>query len=701
MTQRNDISAGWISVVDIFYDQLCIGVANDTGQVKVKINGASAANSTWTSTAVIPEFERGVLTLVVGPEANPAFEVFWRGDGDAVATSMGTGNGNTGGQPYTNLYPSANSRSFAQYINLGGNDPDPWPSFNGWIGDTHVYPEQLTGAALLAVQDAVRAAMSLDTPIVTHTITASGNTGGTIDPVGAITVLDGNDQTFDITTDYGYVLDQVLVDGVNDPQAVIDSAKTFTNVIADHTVEAVWTALETISGTVTDSATTDPIYSATVTLSTNPDGSSPSQTVSGNAAGEYVIAVDDPNLTYYLIARKGGHVTSAVKTVAMTGSSVPDQDFVLVQSAGLDPLVDLDATALSNGALTSWPNTGSLGGSFDSYDGTSTPTVTTVGGKEAVQFDGVDRTTLAGTVLSPPAIAGNSDWTISTVLYRENMGGNEQVYMCWSGRNNWDGVWPASQGATAQFCYRDNTSVVHWGRDRGYDTVPSAGAWHNVTITYDGDEEILYVDGEVDWTQTWELNFRPDSLMLVGAAYSNTNGHDNDGHARYDGAIASLRIYDQALTAEEVASISGGSDPDDTDGDGLLDTWELSFPGIVDLTYLNGNANGPGPGIGTGDYDGDGTSDSAEQRLGLDPSNSASDFVATIVRDSGTGEVTLTWPSQLGLEFDVLRTDNLSDPFNTWFNLGTVTDTDGGPTESFTDTDAPVEDLRFYVIELK
>ena len=134
MTQRNDISAGWISVVDIFYDQLCIGVANDTGQVKVKINGASAANSTWTSTAVIPEFERGVLTLVVGPEANPAFEGFWRGDGGAVATSMGTGNGNTGGQPYTNLYPSANNRNFAQYINLGGNDPDPWPSFNKLTG---------------------------------------------------------------------------------------------------------------------------------------------------------------------------------------------------------------------------------------------------------------------------------------------------------------------------------------------------------------------------------------------------------------------------------------------------------------------------------------------------------------------------------------------------------------------------------------
>ena len=153
----------WMSIVDIFYDQLCIGVHNETGVIKVKISGANGANPIWTSTAVIPE-EPGVLTLSVGNGADPAFEVFWRGENDAVAVSMGTGNGNTAGQPYTALYPSANSRTYAQYINLGGNDPDPWPTYNGLIGDTYVYDEQLSGAALLAVQDDVRAAMGIGAP---------------------------------------------------------------------------------------------------------------------------------------------------------------------------------------------------------------------------------------------------------------------------------------------------------------------------------------------------------------------------------------------------------------------------------------------------------------------------------------------------------------------------------------------------------
>ena len=62
----------------------------------------------------------------------------------------------------------------------------------------------------------------------------------------------------------------------------------------------------------------------------------------------------------------------------------------------------------------------------------------------------------------------------------------------------------------------------------------------------------------------------------------------------------------------------------DTDNDGLPDPWELSFPGIQDLTYLDGTKTGPGPGIGTGDYDGDGHTDLDEYQNDTDPTNPAS-----------------------------------------------------------------------------
>ncbi len=156
------VDGAWCLVVDIFYDQLCLGVRNSDGAVQVKINGASGANSTW-SGGVIPE-EPGVLTLTVGNGANPAFEVFWRGENDAAAVSMGTGNGTTGGVAYTALYAQANGRGYAGYMNLGRNNPDGWPTYNGLIGDTYVYDEQLSGAALLTVQDDVRAAMVIAGP---------------------------------------------------------------------------------------------------------------------------------------------------------------------------------------------------------------------------------------------------------------------------------------------------------------------------------------------------------------------------------------------------------------------------------------------------------------------------------------------------------------------------------------------------------
>ncbi len=154
----------WTSIVDIFYDQLCIGVLNETGQIKVKISGANSANPIWTSSAenVVPE-SPGVLSLTVEPGPNPAFEVFWRGDGDAVATSLGTGNGNTAGQPYTALYPGVRG-GYAKYINLGGNDPDGWPVYNGLIGDTIVLDEQLSSVDLVALETQVMTAMGMAVP---------------------------------------------------------------------------------------------------------------------------------------------------------------------------------------------------------------------------------------------------------------------------------------------------------------------------------------------------------------------------------------------------------------------------------------------------------------------------------------------------------------------------------------------------------
>lgn len=75
-----------------------------------------------------------------------------------------------------------------------------------------------------------------------HTITASAGEGGTIAPSGDVTVAEGADETFTMTPNKGYEIDQVLVDGkaVELEQLLeADGSATYTflKVDGDHTIE--------------------------------------------------------------------------------------------------------------------------------------------------------------------------------------------------------------------------------------------------------------------------------------------------------------------------------------------------------------------------------------------------------------------------------------------------------------------------------
>ena len=69
------------------------------------------------------------------------------------------------------------------------------------------------------------------------TITAGAGAGGTISPIGSVTVPYNGNQTFIIVPNQGYLVQDVLVDGV-----LVGATKTYTfsNVQASHTIEAVF-----------------------------------------------------------------------------------------------------------------------------------------------------------------------------------------------------------------------------------------------------------------------------------------------------------------------------------------------------------------------------------------------------------------------------------------------------------------------------
>jgi hypothetical protein len=70
------------------------------------------------------------------------------------------------------------------------------------------------------------------------TINASSGNNGTISPIGNTVVNQGVNQVFSISPNVGYEIDQVYVDGVNNPTAVNSGRYTFTNVQQNHIISA-------------------------------------------------------------------------------------------------------------------------------------------------------------------------------------------------------------------------------------------------------------------------------------------------------------------------------------------------------------------------------------------------------------------------------------------------------------------------------
>ena len=88
----------------------------------------------------------------------------------------------------------------------------------------------------------------------THVITATAGEGGTVAPNGAVSVVDGGSKTFNIYPDIGYEIDKVFVDSIS--QGKIDTY-TFSNVFANHTINATFKLKEVTVNIIFDPAQGD------------------------------------------------------------------------------------------------------------------------------------------------------------------------------------------------------------------------------------------------------------------------------------------------------------------------------------------------------------------------------------------------------------------------------------------------------------
>jgi len=95
-----------------------------------------------------------------------------------------------------------------------------------------------------------------------YTITASAGTGGTITPSGSVNVAQGANQAFTITADASYAVQNVTVDGTSKGPI---TSYTFTNVTANHTIAASFTATGPLTGGIAGTFTFDPSITPDIT----------------------------------------------------------------------------------------------------------------------------------------------------------------------------------------------------------------------------------------------------------------------------------------------------------------------------------------------------------------------------------------------------------------------------------------------------
>jgi hypothetical protein len=316
----------------------------------VKVDGVSqGAVSSYTFTNVTANH-----TIDASFTTNPTYTL--------SITKAGTGSGTVTSSPSGTTFPAGT------VVTLTAT-PDASSTFAAWSGG--VTGTSPTCTVTTSADTAVTATFTLKT----YTITATAGTGGSISPSGSITVDYGTSQSFSITPNSGYYIADVKVDGVSQGGV---SSYTFSNVTADHSIEAsfnagpppvtYYTLTITKAGNGSGSVTTSPsgtTFSAgtVVTLTAKPDKNSTFKGWSGGVTGTSptcsLTMNADTTVTATFMLKKhvikamgetGGSLTPAGSVEVTDGEN---QEFIITPDTGYRT-VDIKVDGVSQGAVSSY-----------------------------------------------------------------------------------------------------------------------------------------------------------------------------------------------------------------------------------------------------------------------------------------------------------------------------------------------------------
>lgn len=209
-----------------------------------------------------------------------------------------------------------------------------------------------------------------------------------------------------------------------------------------------------------------------------------------------------------------------------------------------------DLTGVSdNYPLDALPNTGYAGGTY-----TKKGDVRMARDEEGVKAIEFVRGSLSlEDTPVPQSLAWNGSFTVATWVKNPEVPQQGECLVSWCDRyehrlaNSWNALFynSGNHGAAAHL-------DGHF--DMRYNKVPQENEWHHIVLTFDGVVEKVYVNGVLDNSQVMTLASAVDNAtFIVGAS---------DGRGEnYSGYMASMQMYDYALTEENIKELMKSTDP--------------------------------------------------------------------------------------------------------------------------------------------
>ena len=224
-------------------------------------------------------------------------------------------------------------------------------------------------------------------------------------------------------------------------------------------------------------------------------------------------------------------------------------------TAGFTGLIQFDYEIVDAGGLTAGATISVMvGNNTRPVAGNLAP----VGGNYVLQFDGVDD--FVQMALAPSRDIGNFDaWTIEAWVKPEAFN-NKLFPTIYS-----QGHWRASLGLKSTTGVLD--SWVNAGIEVSATEGPPLGAWTHVAVVHDGTSRRFFVNGAAAGVVASPKATSDGSPIRIGAAGSSSP----DGRSYFQGAIDEVRMWNRALTVDDITNRSRM--PLDGDEEGLAGYW--------------------------------------------------------------------------------------------------------------------------------